>query len=518
MSHDATSTITNELKEAVETQYDSNKRATVAIALASFFLFIVLAVRGEAAVNDITRFFCSTSSLIAPIPNCNVESARILRYVVEALMQISEFGLVVLVSHLIYERTIKAEELEIYDDRLSKISSQFEDRLNRAGESINDRITSSVSNIRSDVLSDFKLSGYGLVQIHAGFDIDTISQLIKKLEPGSTLYWHTTFITDFKKMIRVDNIILKKMREGVHFKFLILEAFCSNAAWRAKETLHIEAAKITNGFTAERVSEYNKDLRAFQQALQSLIKSAALDEHCSGSIEYKLYRSLPSIPFILIEKRSGDIDKCYTGFFLNAPSLDDLLYLEWEGPKILDSSGPIIPMEIKRYWNTKWDFLSRNLVDINPFKGHWWYLVYDLNDTNQEKAIYGGEVDIVEDSENGSLSITGYRYFKRSEEGKSGQTNIHWNSDEFKVNIEDDGKCILTIWYHLDLADCMPGQPKADMKLTYSPVDKLMTGNLNIWGELPIWPHPEVPMRSGSIKFVRSRQVYEQAINSYGQF
>lgn len=108
--------------------------------------------------------------------------------------------------------------------------------------------------------------------------------------------------------------------------------------------------------------------------------------------------------------------------------------------------------------------------------------------------------------------MTGYRYFKRSGEGKGGHTNIHWISDELKVNIEDDGKCVLSVKYHLDLADCMPGQPKADMKLNYSQADKLMTGNLSIWGELPVWPHPEVPIRSGAIKFVRSRQLYEQAI------
>jgi hypothetical protein len=513
MSQEVASSTTKELKDAVRVQYAGNQRLTIVIALVSFLVFITLAVRGESSANDLALFLCSKGNLIAnQYPNCRIESAKILKYVVEALMQISEFGLVVVVSHLIYERTVKTEELEIYDDRLSKISSQFEERLNLAGEKINEKIINSVSNIRSDVLTDFKLSGYGLVQIHAGFDIDTISRIIRKLEPGSTLYWHTTFITDFKKMIRVDNIILKKMREGVNFKFLVLEAFCSNASWRAKETINMQGTKLTNGYRAERVSEYNKELRAFQQSLQGLIKSAGLDEHCNGSIEYKLYRSLPSIPFILIEKRGGDIDKCYTGFFLNTPSLDDLLYLEWEGPKILESSGPIIPMEIKRYWNTKWDSLSRNLDDINPFKGHWWYLIYDLNDTNQEKPVYGGEVDIVEDSDNGSLSITGYRYFKRSEEGKRGQTNIHWISDDFKVNFEDDGKCILSIRYHLDLADCMPGQPKADMKLNYSQTDKLMSGNLNIWGDLPVWPHPEVPMRSGSIKFVRSQQLYAQAI------
>jgi hypothetical protein len=500
-----------------EHKWTKNRKLTVAILAVCIVAFVVTAAFEDSLLESrMTRFlvklFCHEESIR---DSCAVVVRRFLKYGLECIMQISEFGAVVVVSHLIYENVLKNEELELYDERLRDISDQFQVRLVNAGERTNQKVNDSISEISKTVAADRRLSGYGLIKIYDGFGIDSIRDIVIHLKRGSTLYWHTTFIPDFKKIIGGDDIIIQMARNGVKFRFLMLEPFCSNANWRAKESSFKKDAPVS--YRRAKVNDYMEELRSYQASLQSLVDELSGEPDYRHNIQYKLYRSPPSIPFILIEEEEGEqgsIDRCFAGYYLNMKPSDSF-YLEWKAPQLLDPKNYGFPQELKKYWDTKWTSLSKDHEQVNPFKGKWWYLIYSHTDSLQDTPLASGSVEVTEDIITGELALKGKRLYQRGNDD-SGRANILWESDRIKISIDpyEEGRINLSIRYHLNLRDSLPNEPQGDMDIVYVSFDKVMSGSFNIWGELKMNPHQDVPLRSGTIKFTRAEAVYDSMIRN----
>ncbi len=139
-----------------------------------------------------------------------------------------------------------------------------------------------------------------------------MSHIIQGLKPGDYVYWLITFDPRFKNKSReLENSI----KNGVHFRMLILKADCRIGELRATET---------TGFNPHEYNEYSK---LFKVSLEDVI--GRIDETIKGSIGVFVYDGLPCIPlFIIIRKESNKVD-VYSSFYLTEP-VSKMPYLHWE--------------------------------------------------------------------------------------------------------------------------------------------------------------------------------------------
>ncbi|MDI1277753.1 hypothetical protein [Methylobacter sp.] len=138
------------------------------------------------------------------------------------------------------------------------------------------------------------------------------SQVMHGLKPGDYVYWLITFDPRFKNKSReLENAI----KNGVHFRILILKADCIFGELRATETA---------GFNPHEFNEYSK---LFKVSLEDVISH--IDETIKGSLGVFVYEGLPSIPlFIIISNESKKV-KVYNSFYLTEP-VSKMPYLNWE--------------------------------------------------------------------------------------------------------------------------------------------------------------------------------------------
>ncbi|MGZ8225204.1 MAG: hypothetical protein ACXWT3_01035 [Methylococcaceae bacterium] len=138
------------------------------------------------------------------------------------------------------------------------------------------------------------------------------SQIMHGLKPGDFVYWHITFDPRFKNKSReLENAI----KNGVHFRMLILKADCRIGELRAKET---------TGFNPHEFNEYTK---LFKVSLEDVI--SRIDDTITGSLGVFVYDGLPSQPlFIIIRNQSRKVE-VYNSFYLTEP-VSKMPYLHWE--------------------------------------------------------------------------------------------------------------------------------------------------------------------------------------------
>jgi hypothetical protein len=138
------------------------------------------------------------------------------------------------------------------------------------------------------------------------------SQIMQGLKPGDYVYWLITFDPRFKNKSReLENAI----KNGVHFRMLILKADCVFGELRATET---------TGFNPHEFNEYSK---LFKVSLEDVI--SRIDETTKGSLGVFVYEGLPSLPlFIIISSESKKV-KVYNSFYLTEP-VSKMPYLNWE--------------------------------------------------------------------------------------------------------------------------------------------------------------------------------------------
>ena len=195
-------------------------------------------------------------------------------------------------------------------------------------KSINEALVKHVDNI---LLNSVKRGFSGITNKEFDF-----SQIMQGLKPGDYVYWLTTFDPRFKNKSReMENAI----KNGVHFRLLILKADCIFGELRATET---------SGFNPREFNEYSK---LFKVSLEDVI--SRIDETTRGSLGVFVYEGLPSIPlFIIISNESKKV-KVYNSFYLTEP-VSKMPYLNWESELKLGSQSSFE----SEHWNIAELFLD----------------------------------------------------------------------------------------------------------------------------------------------------------------
>jgi hypothetical protein len=138
------------------------------------------------------------------------------------------------------------------------------------------------------------------------------SQIMHGLKPGDYVYWHITFDPRFKNKSReLENAI----KNGVHFRILILKADCRIGELRATET---------TGFSPHEFNEYSK---LFKVSLEDVI--SRIDQQITGSLGVFVYDGLPSTPLFIIIRTESKKVEVYNSFYLTEP-VSKMPYLHWE--------------------------------------------------------------------------------------------------------------------------------------------------------------------------------------------
>ena len=168
--------------------------------------------------------------------------------------------------------------------------------------------------VDSILLNSVKRGFFGITNKEFDF-----SQIMHSLKPGDYVYWLITFDPRFKNKSReLENGI----KNGVHFRMLILKADCRIGELRATET---------TGFNPHEFNEYSK---LFKVTLEDVI--SRIDDKTMGSLGVFIYDGLPCIPlFIIIRKESRKVE-VYSSYYLTEP-VSKMPYLHWETG--LNSSG-----------------------------------------------------------------------------------------------------------------------------------------------------------------------------------
>ena len=139
-----------------------------------------------------------------------------------------------------------------------------------------------------------------------------LSQIMRGLKPGDYVYWLITFDPRFlNKSRELENAI----KNGVHFRILILKADCRIGELRATET---------TGFNPHDFNEYSK---LFKITLEDVI--SRIDETITGSLGIFVYDGLPSIPLFIIIRNESKKVEVYNSFYLTEP-VSKMPYQHWE--------------------------------------------------------------------------------------------------------------------------------------------------------------------------------------------
>ncbi len=191
-------------------------------------------------------------------------------------------------------------------------------------ESLRDINDALVKHVDKILLNSVKRGFSGIT--NKEFDL---SQVMQALKPGDYVYWLITFDPRFKNKSReMENAI----KNGVHFRVLILKSDCIFAEQRATET---------SGFNPHEYNEYSK---LFKVSLEDVI--SRIDDTIKGSLGVFVYEGLPCIPlFIIISSESKKV-KVYNSFYLTEP-VSKMPYLNWEA-ELKSGSQPSFESE---HWN-----------------------------------------------------------------------------------------------------------------------------------------------------------------------
>jgi hypothetical protein len=138
------------------------------------------------------------------------------------------------------------------------------------------------------------------------------SQIMQGLKPGDYVYWLITFDPRFKNKSRE---LEHAIKNGVHFRMLILKADCIFGELRATET---------TGFNPREFNEYSK---LFKVSLEDVI--SRIDETIKGSLGVFVYERLTQIPLFIIISNESKKAKVYNSFYLTEP-VSKMPYLTWE--------------------------------------------------------------------------------------------------------------------------------------------------------------------------------------------
>jgi hypothetical protein len=178
-------------------------------------------------------------------------------------------------------------------------------------KNLNEALVKHVDNI---LLNSVKRGFSGITNKEFDF-----SQIMQGLKPGDYVYWLITFDPRFKNKSRE---LEQAIKNGVHFRMLILKSDCIFGELRATET---------SGFNPHEFNEYSK---LFKVTLEDVI--SRIDDKTRGSLGVFVYEGLPSIPlFIIISKDSKKV-KVYNSFYLTEP-VSKMPYLNWESELKLGS-------------------------------------------------------------------------------------------------------------------------------------------------------------------------------------
>ncbi|MGZ8215525.1 MAG: hypothetical protein ACXWTP_13620 [Methylosarcina sp.] len=177
------------------------------------------------------------------------------------------------------------------------------------------------------------------------------SQIMQRLKPGDYVYWLITFDPRFKNKTReLENGI----KNGVHFRILILKANSHTGELRATET---------TGFNAHEFNEYSK---LFKVSLEDVI--SRIDDRIQGSIGVFVYDGLPCVPlFIILRPESGKME-VYNSFYLTEP-VSKMPYLHWETELKIDDQASFesehwnMAELFLDYFKTRWAMEKTKLYD-----------------------------------------------------------------------------------------------------------------------------------------------------------
>ncbi|MGR9037154.1 MAG: hypothetical protein ACU83O_11305, partial [Gammaproteobacteria bacterium] len=178
------------------------------------------------------------------------------------------------------------------------------------------------------------------------------SQIMQGLKPGDYVYWLITFDPRFKNKSRELEYGIKN---GVHFRILILKADSRIGELRAKET---------TGFNPHEFNEYTK---LFKISLEDVI--SRIDDASTGSIGVFVYDGLPSIPlFIIIRNETKKVD-VYNSFYLTEP-VSKMPYLHWEtkfnfsNQTSFESNQWDMAELFLDYFKTRWEMEKENYAAV----------------------------------------------------------------------------------------------------------------------------------------------------------
>jgi len=177
------------------------------------------------------------------------------------------------------------------------------------------------------------------------------SQIMNGLKPGDYVYWLITFDPRFKNKSReLENAI----KNGVHFRILILQADCRIGELRATET---------NGFNPHEFNEYSK---LFKVSLEDVI--SRIDPQITGSLGVFVYDGLPSIPLFIINRNESKKIEVYNSFYLTEP-VSKMPYLHWEtelkhsGESLFESDHWNMAELFLDYFKKRWEMEKERLND-----------------------------------------------------------------------------------------------------------------------------------------------------------
>lgn len=188
------------------------------------------------------------------------------------------------------------------------------------------------------------------------------SQIMQGLKSGDTVYWLITFDPRFKNKSReMENAI----KNGVHFRLLILKADSAVATMRATET---------TGFNPHEFNEYAK---LFKVTLEDII--SRIDATIKGSLGVFVYDGLPCIPLFITFSRETKKVKVYNSFYLAEP-VSKMPYLTWEtNLKSSDQSS---------FESDEWDFAE---LFLDYFKKRWELEKQKLVDAAGNEQVESGD-------------------------------------------------------------------------------------------------------------------------------
>lgn len=280
----------------------------------------------------------------------------------------------------------------------------------------------------------------GIKKIRDSYDIIDLKETILSLGEGDTLYCHDGSISDFSVL---KEVIINQALAGVRFKFMALAPYCKNANRRAKEV-------------KKEVDFYSASCQDFAQTINEIRDELARHDNSKNgvrheqNIELRLYRSLMSIPFYLIEHNKV-IVTAITGFYLTKASSVSM-HIVWEShdthksrqgfslhPEYRNNDRNTFIDELWEYWKYKWHEGSREYTDWQFLIGKWDYVSKDCH----SNIIYQGNCEIKEESR--SLRAEGVRLKTQYPGQVEVDTKIEWKTEVMhKYTIGDDKFLIMT--------------------------------------------------------------------------